>query len=110
MQLMLAGYIWSNEPYSSLIQRVQSHTWSEILLSVFIHLFKDKVYLLTLGRGFSMQTYLRCSKKHNRKCDLIGIVLVLMETVMVYTVCDGLGYIGGVLNPFGKMPKTQQKM
>ncbi len=37
--------------------------------------------------------------------DLMGIVLVLMETIMV-SVLDS---IGGMLNPIGKMPKTHYK-
>ncbi len=36
---------------------------------------------------------------------IMGIVLFLMETIMVYWyVMDS---IGGMLNPIGKMPKTQ---
>ncbi len=36
---------------------------------------------------------------------LMGIALVLMETIMV-SVMDS---IGGMLNPIGKMPKTHYK-
>ncbi len=38
---------------------------------------------------------------------LMGIVLVLMETIMVST--DVMDYFGGVLNHIGKMPKTHYK-
>ncbi len=37
---------------------------------------------------------------------LMGIVLVLMETIMVST---GMWLIGGMLNPIGEMPKTHYK-
>ncbi len=39
---------------------------------------------------------------------LMGIVLVLMETIMVYWYV--MDYIGGMLNPIGKMAKTHSKM
>ncbi len=39
---------------------------------------------------------------------IMGIVLVLMETIMVCLLVCG-GSIGGMLNPIGKMPKTHYK-
>ncbi len=48
------------------------------------------------------------AEKNYRKCNvLMGIVMVLMETIMVYWyVMDS---IGGMLNRIGKMPKTHYK-
>ncbi len=46
--------------------------------------------------------------KHNRKCIdlmvLMGIVLVLMKTIMVSTVCDGFYWWD--VKSYGKMPEN----
>ncbi len=45
--------------------------------------------------------------KNNRTLVMMGIVLVLMETIMVCTDWYVMDSVGGMLNPIGQMPKTQ---